>query len=187
MLMFCRQHSYLVAVSKSAFSIIDNQLVFLLEQLQNRYLLHLACHPHILEHVAGSAYAEMMGVYPGPQILLLQRFQTHRQFVNKVLFEDSFTSQLTADAVADVKEVLGTFPMSALTEEQTYDDYHELINITYISWHYSSLRHTICGTCKVDVEDDIHIASHCALLCKHSNWSPIHGLLLLCVWSDGLE
>jgi len=26
--MFSRQHSYLVAVSKSAFSIIDNQLVF---------------------------------------------------------------------------------------------------------------------------------------------------------------
>src|SRR6218665_2292568 len=94
MLMFCRQHSYLVAVSKSAFSIIDNQLVFLLEQLQNRYLLHLACHPHILELVAGSAYAEMMGAYPGPQILLLERFQTHRQFVNKAQFEDSFTSQL---------------------------------------------------------------------------------------------
>src|SRR6218665_3281205 len=114
----------------------------------------------------------MMGAYPRPQIFLLERFQTHRQFVNKAQVEDSFTSQLTADAVADVKEDLGTFRMSALTEEQTYDDYHELINITYISWHYSSLRHTICGTCKVDVKDDIHIASHCALLCKHSNWSP---------------
>src|SRR6218665_1537095 len=81
--------------------------------------------------------------------------------------------------------------MSALTEEHTYDDYHELINITYISWHYSSLRHTICGTCKVDVEDDIHIASHCALLCKHSNWPPVHGLFsdsaFSSVWSDGLE
>jgi len=28
MFMFCRQHSYLVAVSKNAFSIIGNQLVF---------------------------------------------------------------------------------------------------------------------------------------------------------------
>src|SRR6218665_2284676 len=119
----------------------------------------------------------MMGANPGPQILLLERFQTHRQFVNKVQFEDSFTSQLTADAVSDVKEDLGTFPMSALIEEQTFDDYHELIDITYISWHYPSFEATICGTCKVDVEDDIHIASHCALLCKHSNWSPIHGLL----------
>ena len=98
----------------------------------------------------------MMGAQPGPQILLLERFQTHRQFVNRVQFEDLFTSQLTADAVADVKEDLGTFPMSALTEEQTYDDYHELINITYMSWLYSSLRLTICGTCKVDVEDDTH-------------------------------
>ena len=71
-----------------------------------------------------------------------------------------------------VKEDLGTFPMSALTEEQTYDDYQELIDITYISCHYSSLRHTICGTCKEDVEDFKNIASHCALLCKHSNWSP---------------
>ena len=29
----------------------------------------------------------------------------------------------------------------------------------------------------MDVEDDIHITSHCALLCKHSNWSSVHGLL----------
>jgi len=35
----------------------------------------------------------------------------------------------------------------------------------------------------VDVEDNIHIASHCALLCKHSNWSPIHGLLSACAFS----
>jgi len=70
----------------------------------------------------------------GPQILLFKRFQTHRQFANKAQFEDSFTSQLTADAFADVKEDLGTFPKSALTAEQTRDDYHELIDITTISW-----------------------------------------------------
>jgi len=58
----------------------------------------------------------MMDAYSGPQILLLERLQTRRQFVNKAQFEDSFTSQLTADAVADVKEDLGTFRMSALTE-----------------------------------------------------------------------
>ena len=43
-------------------------------------------------------------------------------FVNRVQFEDLFTSQLTADAVADVKEDLGTFSMSALIEEQAHDD-----------------------------------------------------------------
>src|SRR6218665_1476770 len=97
----------------------------------------------------------MMGAYSGPQILLFKRFQTYRQFVNKAQFEDSFTSQLTADAFADGKEDLETFPMSALTAEQTRDDYHELIDITNISWHYSSSRQTICGICKVDVEDNI--------------------------------
>ena len=57
--------------------------------------------------MAGSAYAEMMGAYSGPQIVLFKRFQTHRQFVNRDHFEDSFTSQLTADAYyADVKEDL---------------------------------------------------------------------------------
>jgi len=106
-----------------------------------------------------------MGAYSGPQILLLKIFQTHRQLVNKAQFEDSFTSQLTAEAFADVKGDLGTLPMSALAAKQTRYDYNELIEITYISWHYSSLRHTICGTCKVEVEDNIHIASQCALLC----------------------
>src|SRR6218665_948585 len=65
----------------------------------------------------------------------------------------------------------------SLRSRHNHDDYHESIDITYISWHYSSLRHTICGICKVGVEDNIRIASHCALLCKHSNWSSVHGLL----------
>jgi len=71
----------------------------------------------------------MMGAYSGPEILLLKRFQTHRQFANKAQLEDSFTSQLTADAFAGVKEDIGNFPMSALTAEQTRDDYHELLDI----------------------------------------------------------
>jgi len=54
--------------------------------------------------------------------------------------------------------------MSALAAEQTHDDYHELIEITCISWHHSPSRHMICGTwCytlrKLDVEDNIHVAS----------------------------
>jgi len=68
--------------------------------------------------VAGSAYTEMKGAYSGIKILLFERFQTHQQLVNKVQFEDSFTSQLTAEAVANVKEDLGTFPMSVLATEQ---------------------------------------------------------------------
>src|SRR6218665_3900275 len=63
-----------------------------------------------------------------------------------------------------MKEDLGTFPMSALAAEQTHYDYHELIEITCISWHHSPSRQTICGTwcyalSKLDVEDNIHVAS----------------------------
>ena len=67
-------YSYLVAMSKSAFSIIGNQLAFYWNSGKTD-LLHLACHPQILELVAGLAYTEMMGAYSGPQILLLKRFQ----------------------------------------------------------------------------------------------------------------
>src|SRR6218665_1952323 len=86
----------------------------------------------------------MMGAYSGIQIPLFKRFQTHRQFVNKAQFEVSFTSQLTAYAVANVKEDLHvrTFPMSALAAEQTRYGYNELIEITYIYWHHSFSRHT---------------------------------------------
>ena len=63
------------------------------------------------------------------QVLKFFSSRDFRQFVNKAQFEDSFTSQLTADAFADVKEDLGIFPISALTAEQTRDDYHELIDI----------------------------------------------------------
>ena len=81
--MFCRQ--------QSAYLGAGNQLAFCLEQLQSRYLLHLGCRPHILELVAGSAYAEMMGAYSGPQILLFKRFQTHHaEAFNKAQFQDSF-------------------------------------------------------------------------------------------------
>jgi len=82
--------------------------------MQSQYVFHHACHPNILELVAGSAYTEMMGAYSGIQILLFKRFQTHRQLVNKAQFEDSFTSQLTADAVANAKEDLGTILILAL-------------------------------------------------------------------------
>jgi len=64
----------------------------------------------------------MMEAYSGPQILFFKRFQTLRQLANKAQFEDSFTSQLTADAVANVKEDLRTFLMSALAAEQTRYD-----------------------------------------------------------------
>src|SRR6218665_970443 len=73
--------------------------------------------------------------------------------------------------------------MSALAAEQTCYDYNELIEIIYISWHHSSSRHTICGTwgyapSKVDMsQDNIHVASHYALLRKGSYWPPLHKLL----------
>src|SRR6218665_1588207 len=87
--------------------------------------------------------------------------------------------------------------MSALAAEQTCYDYNELIEIIYISWHHSSSRHTICGTwgyapSKVDMsQDNIHVASHYALLRKGSYWPPptqtVIRQRLLWDWPDGLE
>ena len=51
----------------------------------------------------------------------------------------SLVSWLQMQAVADVKEDSEIFQKSALVAEQTHNDYHELIEITYISWHHSIL------------------------------------------------
>jgi len=101
----------------------------ILEQLLGRGLLHFACRHHILELIAGSAFAAVMGASSAPEVLI---FQGKWQFVDQAEFEDSSTCQLTADAVADVKEDLGTFLTLALTKDQTRDDYRELLEITLI-------------------------------------------------------
>ena len=93
----------------------------LLEHLLGRDLLYLACRHHILELVAGSAFTEMMGASSAPEILLFKRFQTKWKCVNQAKFEDSSTSKLTADAVADVKENMRAFLTSALVADQTRD------------------------------------------------------------------
>ena len=105
---------------------------YLLEQLLGQDLLHFACRHHIFELVAGSGFTTVMGASSAPEIILFKRFQAYWQFVNQVEFEDSSTNQLTADAVADLKEDLGTFLTSALAADQTRDDYRELLEITLI-------------------------------------------------------
>jgi hypothetical protein len=104
----------------------------ILEQLLGRGLLHFACRHHIIELIAGSAFAAVMGASSAPDVLIFKRFQGKWQFVNQAEFEDSSTNQLTADAVADVKEDLGTFLTLALAKDQTRDDYRELLEITLI-------------------------------------------------------
>ena len=51
-----------------------------LEQLLGHNLLHLACQPHILEFVAGTAYTEVVATTTAPQVLLSKRFQSHWRF-----------------------------------------------------------------------------------------------------------
>ena len=77
----------LLAASKSAFSIIGNQLAFYWNSGKTDifYTLDVAL-VHILELVAGSTYAEMMGAYSSPQIILFKRFQTHRKHSIKPSF-----------------------------------------------------------------------------------------------------
>lgn len=104
----------------------------ILEQLLGRGLLHFACRHHILELIAGSAFAAVMGASSAPEVLIFKRFQGQWRFVDQAEFADSSTCKLTADAVADIKEDLGIFLTSALAKDQTCDDYRELLEITLI-------------------------------------------------------
>jgi len=77
-------------------------------------------------------FSGVMGSSSAPEVLLFKRFQAHWPFVNQDKFEDSSTDQLTAGAVAGVREDLGVFLTSVLTEDQARDDYRELLEITLI-------------------------------------------------------
>jgi hypothetical protein len=104
----------------------------ILEQLLRRDLLHLACRHHILELVAGAAFYEVMAASSAPEILLFKRFQAHWQYINQDQFEDYSSTDETAAAVADIKDGLGSFLISALSGNLPRDDYRELLEITLI-------------------------------------------------------
>ena len=87
----------------------------ILEQLLGRDLLHLACRHHILELIAGAAFYEVMGASSAPEILLFKRFQAHWQFINQGQFEDAASTPEAVTAVADIKDDLGEFLISAIT------------------------------------------------------------------------
>jgi hypothetical protein len=86
----------------------------------------------------------VIGASSVPEILLC-RFQAHQQFINQGQLQDSTSNQLTPDAVAKVKEDLGTFLVSALTKDQTSDNYRELLEITHICCHHSTMWYMICA------------------------------------------
>lgn len=104
----------------------------MLEHLLGTDILHLACRHHILELVAGAAFYEMMGATSAPEILLFKRFQAHWQFIRQDQFQDSSSTDETATAVADIKDDLEAFLISAISDNLARDDYRELLELTLI-------------------------------------------------------
>jgi len=104
----------------------------LLEQLIGHKLLHIGCHHHVLELIAGAAFGQAMGVSSAPDILLFKRFKSKWQFINQSAFEDSSTDEYTKNAVAPFKdEIVGKLQAAILTK-QPRDDYKELFELALI-------------------------------------------------------
>jgi len=104
----------------------------LLEHLLQRDILHLACRHHILELVAGAAFAELVGASSSPEILIFKRFRAQWKFLDTAQYEDCSTDEMVNEAVADVKQDMVNFLNTALEKMQPRDDYRELLELVLI-------------------------------------------------------
>ena len=91
-----------------------------------RYLLHLACHHHIMEIIAEKIFSEACNIpSTGPDILIFKRFQQHWEFIDKEQYE------VAEHNVANKEDIL-TFCYIQLTSCHPHDDYRELLELTII-------------------------------------------------------
>ena len=114
-----------------------------LEKLLGRDLLHIGCHHHILELIAGVAFSTAMGSSSAPDVLF-KKFKERWQCIDKTAFEDSSTDEYTTSAVADIKDEMVTLLKKVVNVSQPRDDYMEygvpracnhFLRICTSSWH----------------------------------------------------
>ena len=102
----------------------------MIEQELETDFLHLACRHHILELLLQTAFTTLMGSTAGPEVLMLKRFQSEWEFLDKNNFTTNATTEL-AETVVNPDVV--TWAKKSLKERKGLrDDYREFIELSLI-------------------------------------------------------
>ena len=112
----------------------------LLQQLICRKLLHIGCHRHVLELIAGAAFAQAMRVSSAPNVFLFKQFKCKWQIIDQAFFEDSSTDDYTKNAVAHYQDEMVNKLQIAIKIKQPRGDYKELFELYLVFLELSHLK-----------------------------------------------
>lgn len=112
---------------------IHNGACILIERKLDKELLHLACRHHIMELLAGAAFAVSMSPSSAPEVLLFKRFQQRWSFIDQGNFSTSADASELADILNPVKVQIIDFAEGRLAGEKLVrDDYREFLELSII-------------------------------------------------------
>ena len=113
---------------------VHNGACILIEQKLEKELLHLACRHHIMELLAGAAFAVSMSPSSDPEVMLFKRFQQQWLFIDQGNFSTSADVSELADILDPVKVQIINFAdrQLAASEKLVRDDYREFPELSII-------------------------------------------------------
>ena len=103
-----------------------------MEQLIGRKPLHIGWQHHVLELIAGAAFAQAIGALSAPDVLLFKQYKCKWQFIDQTVFEDYSTDDYTKNSVAQYKDEMVKKLQSAIKTKQPRGDYTELFELCLI-------------------------------------------------------
>ena len=113
---------------------VHNGACILIERKLDKELLHLACRHHIMELLAGAAFAVSMSPSSAPEVMLFKRFQQQWSFIDQGNFSTSADACKLADILDPVKVQIIDFAEGRLAagEKLVRDDYREFLELSII-------------------------------------------------------
>ena len=127
---------------------VHNGTCIPIERKLEKDLLHLACRHHIMELLAGAAFAVSMSP-SAPEVLLFKRFQQQWLFIDQGNFSTSADASELTHILDPVKVHIIDFAEGQLaaSEKLVRDDYREFLELSIIFLGgKTSARHPLHGS-----------------------------------------